>query len=782
MANAVEAESKAGKKTSNKKEKALVIVESPAKSKTIRKILGDSYTIEASYGHIRNLPTKDAATENLGFDINHDFEPKFEIIPGKQKVVTKLNDLAKKADKIYLASDPDREGEAIAWHVRQVLKVPDDKVYRIVFNEITPKAVKNSVENPRAIDMDMVQAQQTRQILDKLVGFKLSPVLWKQIGNRNLSAGRVQSVALRMICEREDEIEAFVPQEYWSIHANLDKDGKVFEAELSKIKGKSVEKTIKNQEEAQKIVDFLTSYPSEFDVTKVTKKTTKRKPTAPFITSTLQRAASSKLGFGVQKTMQVAQKLYEGIEIDGTPVGLITYMRTDSVRISDDAHAMAKDFITANYGPEYYPEKTNVYVKGKQNVQDAHEAIRPSYPERTPDSIKKYLDNDQYKLYKLIWEKFISSQMIAAEVANKSIEITAGDYTLKAGTSKVTFEGFLKVYNDAEEEEQEAEAKIPDLEQGDKVKCKKVEPKQHFTQPPPRYNEASLVKALEEYGIGRPSTYATIITVIQTRKYVEKKNKVLFPTLLGRTVSKQLCAQFKDIMDYKFTAGMESKLDEIADKKAVWNKVLKDFYTPFIENVNSVMKTAEKVRIETKIKCPNCGKPMLVRTSRQGNQFLGCSGYPECKTVMSLNAISEEPQEDENKPAEEKCEEKCEKCGSDMVFKTGPYGKYMECTNEDCKFRKPYRRSTGVKCPKCGNGMIVERKSKRGTVFFGCDKYPDCDFTLWNEPTGEECPDCGALLVKKILRKGTTIECSNRSCGYKRVVEEADKEGGSNDE
>lgn len=782
MANAVEAESKAGKKTSNKKEKALVIVESPAKSKTIRKILGDSYTIEASYGHIRNLPTKDAATENLGFDINHDFEPKFEIIPGKQKVVTRLNDLAKKADKIYLASDPDREGEAIAWHVRQVLKVPDDKVYRIVFNEITPKAVKNSVENPRAIDMDMVQAQQTRQILDKLVGFKLSPVLWKQIGNRNLSAGRVQSVALRMICEREDEIEAFVPQEYWSIHANLDKDGKVFEAELSKIKGKSVEKTIKNQEEAQKIVDFLTSYPDDFDVSKVTKKTTKRKPTAPFITSTLQRAASSKLGFGVQKTMQVAQKLYEGIEIEGTPVGLITYMRTDSVRISDDAHAMAKDFITANYGPEYYPEKTNVYVKGKQNVQDAHEAIRPSYPERTPDSIKKYLDNDQYKLYKLIWEKFISSQMIAAEVANKSIEITAGDYTLKAGTSKVTFDGFLKVYNDAEEEEQEAEAKIPDLEQGDKVKCKKVEPKQHFTQPPPRYNEASLVKALEEYGIGRPSTYATIITVIQTRKYVEKKNKVLFPTLLGRTVSKQLCAQFKDIMDYKFTAGMESKLDEIADKKAVWNKVLKDFYTPFIENVNSVMKTAEKVRIETKIKCPNCGKPMLVRTSRQGNQFLGCSGYPECKTVMSLNAISEEPQEDENKPAEEKCEEKCEKCGADMVFKTGPYGKYLECVNEDCKFRKPYRRSTGVKCPKCGNGVIVERKSKRGTVFFGCDKYPECDFTLWNEPTGEECPDCGALLVKKILRKGTTIECSNRSCGYKRVLEEADKEGGSNDE
>jgi DNA topoisomerase-1 len=364
------------------KEKALVIVESPAKSKTIKKILGNDFQIEASFGHIRNLPQKDPSTDNLGFDVNNNFEPKFEIIAGKQKVVSKLNELAKKSDKIYLASDPDREGEAIAWHVRQVLKVPDEKIYRIVFNEITPKAVKHSVENPRSIDMDMVKAQQTRQILDKLVGFKLSPVLWKQIGNRNLSAGRVQSVALRMICEREEEIEAFVPQEYWSVHTILDKDGKEFEAELSKIKGKSVEKTIKNQEQAQQIVDFLTNYPTDMDVTKVTKKTTKRKPTAPFITSTMQRAASSKLGFGVQKTMQVAQKLYEGIEIDGNPVGLITYMRTDSVRVSDDAQAMAKDYILNNFGEKYYPDKPNIYAKGKQNVQDAHEAIRPAYPER----------------------------------------------------------------------------------------------------------------------------------------------------------------------------------------------------------------------------------------------------------------------------------------------------------------------------------------------------------------------------------------------------------------
>lgn len=755
------------------KEKSLVIVESPAKSKTIKKILGNDFQIEASYGHVRNLPTKDSATENLGFDVNNNFEPKFEIIPGKQQVVRKLNDMAKKVDRIYLASDPDREGEAIAWHVRQILKVPDEKIYRIVFNEITPKAVKYSVENPRGIDMDMVKAQQTRQILDKLVGYKLSPVLWKEMGNRNLSAGRVQSVALRMICEREDEIEAFKPQEYWSIHTLFDKDGKQFEAELSKIKGKSVEKTIKNQEEAQKIVDYLTNPNSEFAVDKVNKRTVKRNPTAPFITSTMQRAASSKLGFGVSKTMQVAQKLYEGVEIDGAPVGLITYMRTDSVRVSDDAQNMAHDFILQNYGEKYYPQKPNIYAKGKQNVQDAHEAIRPAYPERTPESIKKYLDNDQYKLYKLIWEKFMSSQMAPAEIANKSIEITSGDYTLKAGTSKVMFDGFLTLYNDDDEEEgKEADAKIPDLEKGDKVACKKVEPKQHFTQPPPRYNEASLVKALEEYGIGRPSTYATIITVIQTRKYVEKKNKALFPTLLGRAVSKQLVAEFADIMDYKFTAGMEAKLDEIADKKVEWIKVLNDFYGPFMEEVNKVMQTAQRVTVNAGVKCPNCGKPMVLRTSKKGTQFLGCSGYPDCKTALSLNVLQEldgtEDEESSENQQQEICEEKCPVCGSDMKFKIGPYGKYMECTSPDCGHRKPYRKSTGVTCPKCGKGTIVERKSKRGTVFYGCDQYPECDFVLWNEPTGEKCPNCGSMLVKKTLKNGEVITCSSIKCGYKK--------------
>ena len=758
------------KTTKSKKEKALVIVESPAKSKTIKKILGDGYQIEASFGHVRNLPEK-----TLGFDVEHDFKPTYVIIPEKKKVVTKLNDLAKRSDKVYLASDPDREGEAIAWHVRELLQVPDDKVFRIEFNEITPKAVKYAVEHSRQIDMDKVKAQQTRQILDKLVGYKLSPVLWKQLGNYHLSAGRVQSVALRMICEREEEIEAFVPKEYWSIHTIMDKDGKLFEAEVNKYKNKKIE--INNEEEANKIKEFLLNPETEFVVDKVTKKETKRKPTAPFITSTLQRAASSKLGFGVSKTMQVAQKLYEGIEIDGTPIGLITYMRTDSVRISDDAHEMAKKFITENYGEKYYPPTTNVYVKGKQNVQDAHEAIRPSYPERTPESIKQYLAPDQYKLYKLIWEKFMSSQMAPAEIANKTIDIKAGDYNLKAGTSKILFDGFLKLYNDAEEDEKDADAKIPDLEKDDKVKCKEITPKQHFTQPPPRYNEASLVKALEEHGIGRPSTYATIITVIQTRKYVEKRDKALVPTLLGRTVCKQLVDQFANIMDYKFTAGMEEKLDEIAEKKAVWNVVLKEFYSPFMEVVNSVMQTAQRVNIESDKKCPNCGKVMLVKTSRFGTQFLGCSGYPECKTIISLNNSME--LDDANKDGEpQTVDEKCEKCGGAMVMKIGPYGKYLEC--KECGNRKKYIRSTGVKCPKCGEGMIVEKKSKYGKIFFGCNRYPDCTYALWDEPTGNKCPECGELLLKKNTKNGIFEVCSSRTCSYKKeMTMEENSEGAS---
>ena len=468
------------------------------------------------------------------------------------------------------------------------------------------------------------------------------------------------------------------------------------------------------------------------------------------------------MGYGVSKTMQIAQKLYEGIELEEGSVGLITYMRTDSVRISDDARDMAKDFILQNYGEKYYPETPNSYAKGKKNVQDAHEAIRPSYPERTPESIKKYLTPEQFRLYKLIWNKFMASQMANAVVANKSVEITAGDCTLKTGTSKVLFDGFLKLYNDSDEADELS--KIPDLNKDDKLEKKEVIPKQHFTQPPPRFSEASLVKALEEYGIGRPSTYASIITKIQTRKYVEKQDKVLVPTFLGRTVSKQLVSQFTDIMDYAFTAGMEEKLDKIADNKAVWNKVLQEFYDPFMETVNEVMANAGRLKIESDVTCPNCGRKMLVRTSRFGNQFLGCSGYPECKTILPIDVNG-----DTVKPLEpEKAEEKCEKCGGDMIIKTGPYGKYLECVS--CQNRKSFVRSTGVTCPKCGKGQIVERKSKYGKMFFGCNKYPDCDFVLWNEPTGDVCPKCGSLVVKRVMKNGEKLECSNRSCDYKADV------------
>ena len=740
------------------KEHILVIVESPAKSKTIKKILGTSYDIEASYGHIRDFPPK-----VLGFDVHNDFKPTFEVIPEKKAVVKKLNDLAKKSDKVYLASDPDREGEAIAWHVRQVIDVPDEKVFRIEFNEITPKAVTYAVEHSRQIDMQRVKAQQTRQILDRLVGYKISPVLWEKMRNYHLSAGRVQSVALRMICEREDEINAFTPVEYWSISADLLKDKSKFTAELSKYKNKKVD--IKNEDEANEIVDYLKEKDREFSVSKITTRNTQRKPSAPFITSTLQREASSKLGYGVSKTMQIAQKLYEGIDIgaDG-PVGLITYMRTDSVRISDDAQAAAKEFITNKYGENYYPKTPNNYVKKSKNVQDAHEAIRPSYVDRTPDSIKQYLTSEQYNLYKLIWSKFVASQMENASVKNTTVDIEAGECIFKSGVSKITFDGYLKVYND--DDENEVSSKIPDLKENDNLKLKELHPKQHFTSPPPRYTEASLVKALEEHGIGRPSTYAPIISKIQQKNYVEKIEKALAPTTLGKTLCKQLVEHFSKIMDYEFTANMENKLDEIADNKLIWNEVIRDFYTPFIENVTEAKKNMAKVQIESDVVCPNCGSPMVVRNSRYGTQFLGCSKYPECKTMLPLNkdgTLQESPKE---------TDEKCEKCGSSMIQKTGPYGPYLECTNENCKNRKRIVKSTGVKCPKCGEGEIVYKKSKYGKLFFACNRYPDCDFVSWNEPVNEKCPECGSILVKKITKKSKKLECSNKNCSFSKDMEE----------
>lgn len=748
-------------KTSKKKsEKALVIVESPAKSKTIKKILGDNYQIEASYGHIRDFPPK-----VLGFDVAQDFVPSFVVIPEKQAVVKKLNELAMKSDKIFLASDPDREGEAIAWHVRQVLEVPDEKIFRIEFNEITPKAIKNAVENYRNIDMQKVKAQQTRQILDRLVGYKISPVLWEKLRNNRLSAGRVQSVALKMVCEREAQIEAFVPQEYWTITADFIKDKKTFEAELSKHKGKKIE--IKSETEANKIVDYLNQKDLEYKISKITQKNTQRKPSAPFITSTLQREASSKLGYGVSKTMQVAQKLYEGIDLAGDgPVGLITYMRTDSVRISDDAQADAKNYITESFGEKYYPKTPNVYVKNdKKNVQDAHEAIRPSYVDKTPESLKSYLTSEQYKVYKLIWSRFISSQMENASVKNTTVEIDAKDYTLRLGASKIMFDGFLKVYSEAEENVDELK-KMPDFKEGEILEYSKVNPKQHFTQPPPRFTEASLVKSLEEYGIGRPSTYAPIISKIQTKGYVEKIEKALAPTLLGRTVSEQLVSHFSDIINYEFTASMESKLDDIAEDKAVWNEIIKEFYDPFINTVETAKEKMDKILIDSGKVCPNCGKAMIVKTSRFGTQFLGCAGYPECKTMMPLSG---ENAENLDKPVDEKCE----KCQGDMVHKVGPYGPYLQCLNEK-KHRKRIIKSTGIKCPKEGcEGEIVYKKSRFGKVFFGCNQYPNCDFVCWNEPIDEKCPECGSLLVKKITKKYQRYECMKKECKFTKEMEES---------
>lgn len=755
-------EEKTSKRVKVDPNKKLVIVESPAKSKTIRKILGNDYLIEASYGHIRDFPPK-----VMGFDEKNNFEPVFQVIPEKKEVVKKLNDLAKRVGKVYLASDPDREGEAIAWHVRQVLDVDDDKVCRIAFNEITPKAVKEAVENCRSIDMDRVHAQQTRQILDRLVGYSISPVLWEKLKNNRLSAGRVQSVALKMICEREKEIEAFVPQEYWTVSSLFEAKKTQFEAALTKYKGKKIE--IKNEEEANEILNKLKEKGVEYSVSQVQERETTRKPQAPFITSTLQREASNKLGYGVAKTMQIAQKLYEGLEIDGEPVGLITYMRTDSTRISDDAQSAAKDYILYNLGEKYYPETPNVYSKSKKNTQDAHEAIRPAYIEKTPESLKHLLSNEQYRLYKLIWDRFMSSQMANAKVANLSVEINALDYTFRTSSSKIIFDGFLKLYNDAENEDNDKDNKLPDLKKGDLVNLIKLDSKQHFTQPPSRFSEAALVKALEEYGIGRPSTYAPIITKIQQKGYVEKIDKALTPTILGRTVSDQLDEHFKNIMNYQFTASLETQLDDIAEQKLVWTNVLNDFYHPFLDVVNSAKENMATVLIDSGKVCPNCGKKMLVKTSRFGTQFLGCSGYPECKTMMPLKADETVGQ------MNEKSDEKCEKCQSEMIIKHGPYGPYLQCTNENCKHRKAILKTIGVKCPKEGcDGDIVVRKSRYGKLFYGCSKYPNCDFVSWYEPVNEFCPKCKSILVKNITKRYNRLKCSNKECDYVRNLDVED--------
>lgn len=742
--------------------RSLVIVESPAKAKTLKKILGPGFFIKASVGHVRDLPEK-----KLGVDIENDFEPMYEVLSNKQDVVDDLRNAARKSDLVYLASDPDREGEAIAWHISSLLDKPSDKMLRIEFNEITKKAILEAIEKPRQIDIQRVNAQQTRRILDRLVGYKLSPLLWKKV-TKGLSAGRVQSVTVRLICEREEEVVAFVPVEYWTVKSELknpENKKATFEANLVKIRGEKAELT--NEAETLKIVKTLESNP--YTVSALNTRESRRKPIAPFITSTLQRDASTRLGYAVKKTMQVAQKLYEGIDLGSEgPVGLITYMRTDSTRISDEARDAAKEFIVSKFGKEFYPEEPNTYEKkGKKNVQDAHEAIRPSYIERTPESVRPYLQDDQFKVYSLIWERFMASQMSQAVIKTKSVEFTCGDCTLRSSHSTVIFKGYMAVYSanadedDNEKNEENSAGAIPELNKGDSLDQHAVHPKQHFTEPPPRFNEASLVKTLEELGIGRPSTYAPTIATVQDRGYVIKEEKTLRPTELGKAVNKLLVAHFTDIVDVNFTANLENKLDEIAEENVSWRGVIRDFYEPFDATLKKANTEMEKVLIIIDGEmCPDCGKPMSLKTSRWGSQFLGCTGYPECKKTKPLS------KDQKPLPEDQPTDQKCEKCGGEMTMKHGRFGPYFKCNSEECKATMAIVVKTGITCPKCGEGEIVQKKSRYGKVFYGCNKYPNCDQAFWNKPLTEKCPDCGSLLVEKNLKKGNFHACPDKNCGY----------------
>ena len=744
--------------------KSLVIVESPAKAKTIAKYLGKNYTVKASVGHIMDLPKS-----KLGVDIENDFEPKYIVIKGKAPVVKELKSAAKKADRILLATDPDREGEAIAAHVAEVISgsIKDAEVYRVLFNEITKKAILLAIEHPGKVDVNKVDAQQARRVLDRLVGYQISPILWKKV-QRGLSAGRVQSVALRLICEREEEIKAFVPEEFWSLTALLEgKSPPQFEAKL--IKRDEEKLRVKNNEEAQKILADLQGRP--YSVDKVEKKERRRNPVPPFTTSKLQQEAGRKLGFTAKRTMGIAQSLYEGVDVgkEGT-VGLITYMRTDSTRVGKEAQDEARELIAGKYGKDYLPEKPPVYASAKL-AQEAHEAIRPTSVMREPDVIKEYLENDQYKLYKLIWNRFVASQMNPAIIDQTSVDIKAGDYTFRATGSVVKFPGFMAVYMEEKPEDQvsddeNGEAVLPPLTEGEALTLIKLDPKQHFTQPPPRFSEALLVKTLEEKGIGRPSTYAAIISTIQDRHYVQKVENKFRPTELGVLVSELLVNHFPVVMDVAFTAKMEEELDKIEEGQMRWVEVVKDFYKPFsesLEKAQAEMKDFKSEQTPTDITCEKCGKPMVIKWGRNG-QFLACSGYPDCKNtkpfVRNENGVVEAA-------PEETTDEKCPKCGSSMVIKRGRFGKFLACSRyPECNHTQGM--STGVTCPEDG-GKIVERRSRFGKVFYSCSNYPACKFAIWYKPVSRLCPQCGApFLVEKYSKKtGPYIACLKKECGYK---------------
>jgi len=816
----------ATKKMASKK--SLVIVESPAKATTINKYLGKDYVVKASLGHVKDLPKS-----KLGVDPDNDFQPIYEQIKGKEKVIKELKTAAKTADRILLAADPDREGEAICQHLKEILEDENKaEIYRVLFNEITPKAIKYAVENPGRINQKVVDAQQARRILDRLVGYQISPLLWDKV-RRGISAGRVQTVALRLIVEREREVLAFKPEEYWSITARLEgHQPPPFDAKLAKIKGKTAE--VRNQEEADHILKNLED--AAFNVESVVTKEKKRYPVPPFTTSKLQQEAARKLRFTVKKTMMLAQRLYEGIDLGGEEgrIGLITYMRTDSARISDEAMEMVRSYVSDVYTGPYLPEKPVIY-KSKKDAQDAHEAIRPTFVGRTPEDLKGFLSEDEFKLYRLIWTRFVASQMNPAVYDQTSVEILAKDYMFRASGRVQKFDGFLKVYEETKDEdvatpEDEEDITLPTLTQGEALHSLGITPKQHFTEPPPRFTEASLVKALEEKGIGRPSTYATILTTIQDREYVQKDQGKFRPTELGTVVTDMLVRHFEDIFDVQYTARMEEELDEVEEGKLTWVEALDEFYKKFQKDLKKASKNMENLKtqeIPTDQVCEKCGSPMVQKWGQFGS-FLACSAYPECKNTKEI-AKEETPESKENAGAEAE-PEPCENCGRPMALKRGRFGQFLACTGypeckttrkiasgggapkkpdvlldevcpqckeaklvikdgrfglftscsnyPKCKYIKP--KTIGVPCPKSGcGGELIERRSKRGKVFYGCSKYPDCDFVLWNKPVPEQCPSCGApyLIEKTTKREGTIRYCNEENCDYKVAVESDSPEG-----
>ena len=735
--------------------KSLVIVESPAKAKTINKFLGTGYIVKASVGHVRDLPKG-----RIGINIEKEFDPEYTIIKGKEKIIKELKSLAKKSDFIYLCPDPDREGEAIAWHIAEELGgAENESIFRVTFNEITRGAVQKAITSPGKINMDLVEAQQARRILDRLVGYNLSPLLWRKV-KRGLSAGRVQSVAVKMIVDREREIEAFTPVEYWTVTAQFDGgEPPQFDAKLAKYRGKKLE--LPDENTVNKALKEIRAVGS-FNLNKIERKERRRNPVAPFTTSKLQQEASRKLGFGAKKTMMIAQQLYEGVEIDSEDaVGLITYMRTDSVRVAADAQEEARQYITSNFGKDYLPAKPPVY-KSKKGAQEGHEAIRPVSVEQKPKSLKQFLSRDQYRMYTLIWNRFLSSQMAPAKLDQTIFNIEAGDYTFRATGTVVRFPGFMALYTEGQDDvEEEKQDKLPFLKEGTALKTLSIEPKQHFTQPPPRYSEATIVKDLEEKGIGRPSTYASIISTIQGRKYVEKKEGRFYPTELGAVVNNLLVEHFTKIIDYDFTAKLEEELDAVEEGRMKWVNVVKDFYEPFNENLERAtdikrMKPEDK---PTDIICEKCEKPMVERWGRHG-RFIACTGYPDCKNTKPLDG--------EGKPAAEPVttDETCKKCGKPMLLKTGKFGKFLACSGyPDCKNTSPL--ATGVKCPEDG-GDLVERRSRGGRTFYSCSNYPKCKFSIWNRPVPKPCPKCNIpfLVEKSSKDKATTLACHDKECGY----------------